>query len=468
MKIKYCLLIISALFLGGCSLSPKIQDFSYEASTDFTQSDNVTINDEWWKAYNDETLNIFVDEALKNNKDLQIAMLNIESARATLTLRDSDKYPSLSAQAGATRTQTSDEAYTSRGSKVTYNDFSLSAVLSYEVDLWGRISSLSKSARASLFATKASKDTVRLSLISSVVDAYFNIVSLNEQLNIVNETVASREESVNLTKVRYEAGAVDESILSGQQSLLSQAKITKDSIEQSLSLASTSLGILLGRSPSELMAAKDIKLSKLPNDIVVPDNIPSSIIENRPDIEASYQQLISSNELIGVNKAAYFPTLSLSALFGFQSDDISNLFNSGAKAWNLGGNLVAPLINFGKTRSNVELAEIAKNIAVIQYEQSVTTAFSEVYNALNSRNILSRSLQNSIEFEGHIQKTVDLTNKQYDAGYVDYLSVLDAKRTLLSAQLSTIQTKQQLLSSGVSLFKALGGGWDKSQYRDNN
>jgi multidrug efflux system outer membrane protein len=468
MNKKTGLLIACALILTSCSLSPKLTTSHIEKSDigalGFNvDENNTTISDKWWEGYGDETLNSLVEEALQNNKDLEIAILNISLARASLATKEADKYPTIGAQGGASRTQTSEEAFSSLGRKTTFNDFSLSAILSYEVDLWGKVSSSNAAAKANLLSSKAAADGVKLSLSSGVVDSYFILLSLKEQLALIRQTIKTREETFELTKTRFEAGVERESTLAQQESLLSSAKITKNNIEQQVATTSSALGILLGRDVKGLLADKNIATEKLPNDISIPNNIPSNILENRPDIEASFQQLVSSNELIGVARAAYFPSLSLSALFGLDSYKADNLFKSSAGTWNAGATLAAPLIDFGRTSSNVEVAKISKDIAVLNYEKTVLNAFSEVYNAMTSRILLEENLENAQNYEKAIKRTLELVNYQYEAGYLDYLSVLDAQRSLLSAQLSTIQTHQALLSSGVVLFKSLGGGWNKNK-----
>ena len=447
--------------LSGCSLSPKLESPKFTLPQDMANQ-NININPKWWEQYNDSTLNSIIEEGLENNKDLQIAMLNIDRAMVSLGLKQSDWLPTIGVQGGANKISTSEESFASQGVSRTYNDFSLGAILSYEIDLWGRVASSNKAARANLLASKATADTVRLSLTSAIADGYFALIAFKEQLNIVEQTIKTREETVNITQIRVDAGIERESILSQQKSLLAQAKITRDTIEQNLHLTSSALGILLGRQPSSLLVK--VMASKLPNDIVIPDFIPTSILSYRPDIEASYQKLVSSNELIGVSRAAYFPSISINGLLGLQSADAGNLLLSSAKTWNIGGSFFAPLIDFGKTSSNVKLSKIQKDISTIEYEKTVITAFGEVYNALNSRKIYSQSLQNTNDLVTSLQRTLDLVTEQYGAGYVDYLTVLDSERSLFDAKLVAISTKRSLLSSGVSLFKALGGGWNKENY----
>ncbi|MDR0579458.1 MAG: efflux transporter outer membrane subunit [Campylobacteraceae bacterium] len=459
--------ICTAIFTG-CSLSPKltvsqIDPYDLGALGLNVNHNNSSISDKWWEEYGDKTLNSLVEEALNNNKDLEIAILNISLARSSLSIKEADRYPTLGVQGGASRTQTSEEAFSSQGRRSTFNDFSLSAILNYEIDLWGKISSANAAAKADLLASKATADGVRLSLASGVVDSYFVLLSLKEQLSLVKKTIQTRKESYELTKIRFEEGVERESTLTQQESLLATAKIKKNNIEQQIATTSSALGILLGRDVRRLLADKNIKIDKLPNDINVPTDIPSSILQNRPDIETSFQQLVSSNALIGVARAAYFPSLSLSALFGLDSYKADNLFKTSAKTWNAGSTLAAPLIDFGRTSNNVEIAKISKNIAVLNYEKTVLNAFSEVYNAVTSRMLLQENLKNSLDYEKAINRTLELANYQYEVGYVDYLLVLDAQRSLLDAQLSRIQTHQALLSSGVALFKALGGGWNKDK-----
>lgn len=466
MSNKFICFALFALVFGGCSLTPKLDIKSVESADIQALGFNVTeknstINQEWWKEYNDEELNALVDEALKNNKDIEIALLNISLSRASLAIKEADLYPSLSAQGGASRTGTSRETYASGGRGSIFNDFSLSAILNYEVDLWGRVSSSNRAARAVLLSSEASADAVRLSLASSVVDSYFALVSLKEQIAITEDTIATREKTLELTRIRFEEGVDRESTMVQQQSLLTSAKITKNNIEQQIAIASSALGILLGRDVKDLLADKSIRLAALPNDIVVPNDIPSSILENRPDVEVSLQQLISSNELIGTARAAYFPSLSLSGLFGFSSADAGDLLRSSAGNWNVGASLAAPLIDFGRTSANVDVAQIQKDINVVNYEKTVLNAFREVYNALSSRALLELNHKNALDYEAAIARTLELVQYEYEAGNVDFLSVLDAERSLLSAKLARVQTHQSLLSSGVSLFKALGGGWHK-------
>ncbi|MDR0666436.1 MAG: efflux transporter outer membrane subunit [Campylobacteraceae bacterium] len=466
MDAKFICFALCALWLGGCSLAPKLDVKSVESSDIQALGFNVTeknstINKEWWKEYNDEVLNSLVDEALKNNKDIEIALLNISLSRASLAVKEADLYPSLSGQGGASRTETSQKAYASGGRSSLFNDFSLSAILNYEVDLWGRVGSSNRAAKAALLSSEASADAVKLSLASSVTDSYFALVSLKEQLAITEDTIATREKTLELTRIRFEEGADRESTMVQQQSLLTSAKITKNNIEQQIAVASSALGILLGRDVKGLLADKSIKLAVLPNDIVVPNDIPSSILANRPDVEASFQQLVSSNELIGAAKAAYFPSLSLSGLFGFNSADVGDLFTSGAETWNIGASLAAPLIDFGRTSSNVDIAVIQKDINALNYEKTVLNAFREVYNALSSRALLELNYKNALDYETAIARTLELVQYEYEAGNVDFLSVLDAERSLLGAKLARVQTHQSLLSSGISLFKSLGGGWKK-------
>ncbi|MDR2342561.1 MAG: efflux transporter outer membrane subunit [Campylobacteraceae bacterium] len=468
MSKKVFLALICAAVFAGCSLSPKLAVSQIDPSDLSALGLNVnynnsSISDKWWEEYGDKTLNSLVEEALNNNKDLEIAILNISLARSSLAVKEADRYPTLSAQGGASRTQTSEEAFSSQGRRSTFNDFSLSAILNYEIDLWGKISSANAAAKADLLASKATADGVRLSLTSGVVDSYFVLLSLKEQLSLVKQTIQTRKESYELTKIRFEEGVERESTLTQQESLLATAKIKKNNIEQQIATTSSALGILLGRDAKGLLADKNIAIDKLPNDINVPTDIPSSILQNRPDIEASFQQLVSSNELIGVARAAYFPSLSLSALFGLNSYKADNLFKASAKTWNAGSTLAAPLIDFGRTSNNVEIAKISKNIAMLNYEKTVLNAFSEVYNAITSRILLQENLENSLDYEKAIKRTLELANYQYEVGYIDYLLVLDTQRSLLDAQLSKIQTHQALLSSGVALFKALGGGWNKDK-----
>ncbi|AFL68398.1 efflux transporter outer membrane subunit [Sulfurospirillum barnesii] len=460
-------LSLSVLVFGGCSLSPELSlpttpfPESYRADM---KSETTALNTAWWSHYGDEKLNGLIQEAFANNYDLQSAMVNISLARATLSSSTSNRYPSLDVEGSGRKYRSSADTFSSNEHN-TYNSFGISAVLSYELDLWGKYKEAETSSRASLIASYAAKETVKISLAASVAESYFTLISLYEQLDSVKETIQSREEGLKRYAVQYQAGSITKATLLQEEAELRSAQISKDSLEQSIVTQQSALAVLVGKSPKEIAEFAKTSLPRvLPNDITVPSNLPSELLQNRPDIKQAEENLKAANANIGVARSAYFPSISLSGVLGYESTQLSNLVSSRSAMHNFGGSVASPLFNMGRTSSSVESAKANKELAEISYAQTVQKAFQESYDALNSRHILSTKLEHQKAYLDSMAQVFVLTKRQYEAGYGDYLALLDAKRNYLSAQLALIQVKQALLSSSVSLYKALGGGFDTERF----
>lgn len=456
-----------AFMLGGCSLSPELNVPQTQFPAAYRSDVKVQtayVDAAWWSNYHDAKLSALIEEAIQNNYDLQSAMANISLARAALSSSTSNRYPSLDVQGSGQRIRSSADTFNSKAHN-TYNDFSLSAVLSYEIDLWGKYKEAEASSRASLIASYAAKDTVKISLAASVAESYFTLISLYEQLDITNETIKAREEGLKRNEAKYALGAIAKGTLLSERAELNSAQITKDALEQSILVQQSALAVLVGKSPEAIAAFSQDGLPRiLPNDVKVPANLPSELLTKRPDIKQAEENLKAANANIGVARAAYFPSISLSGALGFESTQLSNLMKSQSRMNSFGGSLASPLFNMGKTSSNVESAKANKELAEITYAKTVQQAFQEAYDALNKRHTLTQKLEHQLAYEKNIEQVYALAKKQYESGYGDYLTLLDARRNLLSAKLATSQTKQALLSSGVSLYKSFGGGWDKEVF----
>jgi multidrug efflux system outer membrane protein len=458
---------VLALLFSGCSLSSELNLPQTPLPDQYATQTNQAVSKidaQWWKNYHDEKLSSLIEEAYRNNYDLQEAMMNISLARASLSSATSDRYPSLDLQGSAKRVRSSADTFSSHAHN-TYNDFSLSAVLGYELDLWGKYKEAEASSRASLIATYAAKDTVKIALAASVADSYFTLLSLLEQQEIVDQTIQTREEGLKRYRAQYTAGAITKMTLLQEEASLNSARITKDALTQSIVLQQSALAVLVGKSPKMIAEfSKEAFAHRLPSDINVPANLPSQLLNNRPDIKQAEEKLKAANANIGVARAAYFPSISLSGLLGFESTQLSNLFQPSSATHNFGGSLAAPIFNMGKTSSNVESAKANKQLAEINYAKTVQQAFQDVYDALNKRHILTQKLEHQKAYVDSMSQVFVLAKRQYEQGYGDYLTLLDAKRNYLMAQLDLVQLKQSLLSSGISLYKALGGGWDHESF----
>ena len=465
MKLNIYSIFLTALIFNGCSLSSDLvipkTEFPLEYQSNNVDTLNNKIEEEWWKNYQDEKLSLLIEEALKNNYDLQTAMVNISLSRASLSSSISERYPTLELQGSANKIRTSANTFESNAQN-KYNNYSLSAVLSYEVDLWGKYKESENSAKSSLIASYAARDTVKISLVSNIVDNYFTLISLNEQLDVINQIILAKEEELKRYQTQYQVGAISRANLLQEKSSLTNINIEKNSLEQAISLQKSTLAVLVGKTPKEIDEfCKEVFKDKLPKDIVIPSNLPSELLNNRPDIKQAEENLKSSNYNIAVAKAMYFPQISLSGLIGFESMDLNNLFQSNAIKNSAGGSLVSPLLNTGKISANVDSAKANKELAEINYKKTVQQAFQEVYDILNKRKTILQDIEYQKKYSANMEEIFRITQNQYKQGYIDYLTLLNSKANYLSSQTNLIQLNQSLLSSTVSLYKALGGGWDK-------
>jgi multidrug efflux system outer membrane protein len=464
--VKHVLSFLLVLTVSGCVLGPDHVRPDTDlpsgwAAVAAQDAPEAPIDPHWWRRFDDPVLTALIEEALQHNADLSLAAARIAEARAVLNLRDAERYPLLGAQASGARQQGSEEtALPSSGA--IYNDFSLGAVLRYEVDLWGRLARSSEAARAQLLAGVATQDAVRLAVAADVAAGYFNLRALDLQMNIAERTVQTRQDSYRFQESRYRNGAISQLAFRQAESELAAAQAELPALRQQHTLQRNALSVLLGRTPREIVetsisGGRAIEaFAVLPE---VPMGLPSSLLMRRPDIRAAEEQLRAANAQIGVARAAYFPSLSLTGLFGVQSDALSDLFSAPAKTWQFGGDLAAPILDFGRTRANVRAAEARREQALVNYQQTVRTAFREVLDALESRRAASERLAAQDRQIKALRETTRLAQRRFDEGYSDYLEVLDAQRTLFTVELAQVNTQQQRLRALVNLYKALGGGW---------
>lgn len=464
MKHNIYSIFLSALILNGCTSSNDLvipqTEFPLEYSNN-ANSKSIIIEEQWWKNYQDEKLSLLIEEALKNNHDLQTAMVNISLSRASLSSSTSERYPTLEVQGSTNKIKTSADTFESNIHN-KYNNYSLSTVLSYEIDLWGKYKDAQNSAKSSLLASYASRDTVKLALIASVMDNYFTLISLNEQLNVINQIVLAKEEELKRYQTQYNVGSISKIDIYQEKSSLINLDMEKNFIEQSIALQKSALAVLVGKTPKEIDEfCKEIFKEKLPNDITVPLDLPSNLLNNRPDIKQAEENLKSANYNISVAKAMYFPKISLTALVGFESMNSNNLFQSSALKNSLGSSLVSPILNTGKISANVDNAKANMELAEINYKKTVQQAFQEVYDILNKRDAILKNMEHQKTYTKNIEEIYRITQNQYNQGYVDFIALQSAKRNYLSSQTNLIKLNQSLISSTVSLYKALGGGWSK-------
>lgn len=456
-----CVAATAAVLFSGCSMAPdmKTPKLDLPASFDKSADVNAAINVAWWKNFNDENLNRLIEEALKNNDDLKLAVANVQKARAQYGISKAEMFPQIDLDASAKRQRKSSKAYPSNYGGI-YNDYAFSASAAYELDFWGRVRNQKNADFSSLLASDADKEALRISLIVDVATYYFNLISINEQLNIANKSLKSYKDTLKYRETQLKYGVVDELVVAQAKAQVASANTLVQTIKSSKITTQSALALLLGRSPKEIFENTLISSKKLPEPVEIPSGLPANLLQNRPDIKAAEETLRAKTSLIGVAKAAYFPSISLTGNYGFQSQNLDNLVTNSSQVWGFGPSLNMPIFHFGAIKAAVEASEADQKAALISYDKAVKTAYKEVYDSLGVIRI-SKLKSNSVkqEVDANMQ-AFELANKKFNRGTTSYLDVLSAQKALLNAQLSYVSANTELLVDEVTLYKSLGGGWN--------
>lgn len=459
--------IFIAIFVSGCSFKP---DIPIQKSPDFNASiASVNINDKWWEVFNSKTLNSLVESALTHNSDLNLALNSIESSRVALGLQELEYLPNVNISGSAIRQNNFPKAVDLNSHGV----YSIGAMLNYEIDLWGRVRNSVGAAKSMYKSSIYDYESAKLSIASNVAYSYFLLLSLKAQESILQDTLKSYINSMEFRQNQLKAGSISKIVYYQAKSQVDSAKSQLDEITDLLSKANTALLILTGKNYEEILHNDinvDISLSSIVENanVNLPAGISSDILLKRPDVASSLEILKSTNFLIGVRKTEYFPQISLTGMFGYSSGEFDRLFVSNANTWNIGGSLIGPLIDFGRTSKRVELANLEQNASLIMYDKTVKEAFGEVRDALNNRENSLKKQDSLKELVDSQTKIYDLAETRFNSGYSDYLELLDAQRYLLNAKLSLVKSKQDVLNSMVGVYKAFGGGFELKDKEDIN
>lgn len=458
---KLSTVLLLALLAGGCTVGPDYQrpavDTPKEWRVNETEAKDLA-NTAWWRQFNDPVLDELIGAALRENKDLMIATARIEEFAGRYGIVRADLFPQVGASGEYNRgriTQSGDNPL-SPGYKTTTDSFSANLGAAWEIDLWGRIRRGTEAAKAQFIASEEGRRAVVLSLVSNVASAYINLRDLDRQLEISRNTAKSRGESYLLFKERFAGGIISELELSQNRSQYEEALASIPSLEKAVTLQENGLSILLGRNPGPIARGRNIDELTLP---AITAGMPSDLLERRPDIRQAEQTLIAANAQIGVAKAAYFPTISLTGAFGSASGDLSDLFQGPSRIWQYSAPVSLPIFTAGKIAGGVKEAEAIQQQALIGYQQAIQNAFREVNDALTDQNQTGKQLaaqKNQVE---SLRQYANIARLRYDNGYTDYLAVLDAERSLFNAELAYTQTQGALHFSVINLYKAMGGGW---------
>jgi multidrug efflux system outer membrane protein len=458
-----------AVLLTGCTVGPNYHrpavqtPDTFRAPTPLPSNESASLADlKWWEVFKDERLQELERTALAQNYDLRDAVARVEAARANVGIVRSEQYPNFSASADISTVRNSLDgaiplpASFVRSQNRTFGGATLN-LLSFEVDIWGRLRRATESARAQLLGAEETRKAVITTLVSDVATSYFTLRELDYELDISLRTLATRQESLELIKNRQAGGVATLIDLRQGEQLVYTATETIPTLQQQIEQTENVISLLLGKNPGDVVRGRSLTEQEIPPD--VPAGIPSALLERRPDIRAAEQNLVAANAQIGVAKAAYFPQISLSGFLGGQGNQLSSLFSGPSRVWNFTPELTQPIFTAGRLKSNVRLAEALRESALVEYEKAIQTGFTEVSNALIAHQRVRESRVQQELLVAALQDRTRLAYVRYRGGVDTLLNALDADRDQFQAELNLAQIRLNELLSVVQLYKALGGGW---------
>ena len=452
--------LAATLALAGCaSMAPPYAPPPLPVAAQYPETDPAGAHaaDIAWQAYfADARLQALIAQALAGNRDIRIAALRVEEARAAYGIQRAEQFPTIALGASGSRARVpGDLSVTGRPMTSAQYQTGLN-VSAWELDFWGRVRSLKDSALQTLLASDEARRAVGVALVAQVANGYLGLRELDERVALARATVDSRAESLRIFTRRFEVGSISKLDLTQVETLLSQALSLSAQLEQARAVQAHALAQLVGGPVDLTPDTRRFDDASVLQPLHA--GLPSALLTQRPDLMAAEHQLRAAQANIGAARAAFFPTISLTAAYGTASAELSGLFDSGSGAWNFAPRLVLPIFDAGRIRANMDLAEVRRDVAVANYEKSVQGAFREVADALSNRRWLALQVDIGKTTLAAQSERARLAKLRYDNGAAPYLEVLDAQRDLLTVEQQLVQTRRALLSSQVSLYAALGGG----------
>ena len=460
--------VVIVSLLAGCTVGPKYRKPVVQPPSTFrgagdaaaTPDPNSLADLKWFEVFKDQQLQDLIRTALVNNYDLGQAMERVQTARANLGITRSEQFPNVTASAEATTLRNPNSgqfALPSGANRDRTFGTVLLNLLSFEIDIWGRQRRATEAARADLLGAEETRKAVMTTVVGDVSAAYFNLLELDTELEIAQDTLATRKESLNLIRTRQQGGIATLLDVRQAEQLVYAAAQTVPDIERLIEQTENRINLLLGKDPAPVTRGRSLTEQEQPPD--APAGLPSSLLERRPDIRAAEATLMAATANIGVAKAAYFPQISLTGFLGGQSSQLANLFSGPGGAWNFGPQVTLPIFNAGRVKSGVRFTEAQQRLALTQYQQSIKTAFREVSDALVEFRKVKEIRAQQESLVTTLQDRSRLAYLRYQGGVDTQLNALDADRDLFAAELNLAQTRRNELLALVQLYKALGGGW---------
>lgn len=462
------LAVAVATTLSGCFVSkvdPQKPELPLPDALPAQAAEATALPNPWWTLFGDDKLNELIAEALKYNPDAQIAAARVAEARSLLRISNADRLPAVNLDANATRSKQSELSLAEQGFEgvpginTQQTMYTVQGVVGYELDLWGRYQRASESARALLLNSEYGREATKLSLTGEVARSYFSLIAAAEQLARGRDTLAAREESLKLEKLRLDSGESDEFTYKRAEAEAAATRVSMRQLEIQVVTRTNALGVLLGRSPKALVdEAITLQGVSLPAPVQLPAALPSSVLEQRPDIGAAEAALNASAADIGVARAQLFPSISITGAFGSVSPELSDLFTDPAKAWSATGGILQPIFQGGRLRANVSRTEAIREQRKSEYARTVQQAFREVLDALQSQALIGGVREANDQQVAALSRATQLAELRYGQGDIAYLELLDVRRSLYQAQIDLVAAQRDALLNAVDLALAVGGG----------
>ncbi len=462
-------LAVASIVLSGCTMIPDYQRPAAPVDSAWPQGQayqgsamqgSVAAADLGWREFlRDPALQRLVETALNNNRDLRVAALNVEAYQAQYRIQRSELFPNVSADGSGTRQRTPADLSQTGRSTVGGQYSATVGVNAWEVDFFGRLRSLNEQTLQQYFATEEAQRSTQISLIASVANAYLTLQADEALLKLTRETLGTFQRSLELTQRSFDVGVTDALSLSQARTSVQTAQANLAQYTRQVAQDRNALGVLLGGPvPADLPQGEGLNKQLLAD---VPAGLPSDLLQRRPDVLQAERELLAANASIGAARAAFFPSISLTANAGTASRQLSGLFDGGSGTWLFQPQINLPIFTAGRLRANLDYAEIQKNIQVANYEKAVQTAFQEVSDGLAARGTFEEQLQAQRSLVETSENYYDLADRRFRTGVDSYLTLLDAQRQLFSAEQQLIGVRLSQLTSEINLYKALGGGWNE-------
>jgi multidrug efflux system outer membrane protein len=451
--------------LSGCTMAPKYERPDVAVQMSASSGDLKSAADIGWRDYfQDQQLQHVIQLALEHNADMQTAVLNVQLLQAQYRIQKADLLPSIDATGSGSRSRTAKDL-TSTGKAVTSSTYSAGVgVTSWELDLFGRVRSLKEEALQNYFASEATKDSVKISLIAEVATQYLTRISLTEQLAISRQSLESSEKSLQLTQRMHELGEGSLMDVKSAEAEVAQVKASVSAYTRQLAQADNALELLIGQSLPETYFSVSDSLDHIEKSLKVKPGISSDFLRTRPDIVAAEHALQAANADIGAARAAFFPQITLTGSVGTSSNELDGLFKSGNGTWNFAPQISVPIFHWGSNKASLDVSKIEKQIEVVNYENAIRTAFREVKDTLVASEPLQTEFESYTDAADAQKKRYELAQTRYEKGLDSYLTLITAQQDYYSAKLNKVTAQLSLLSNQITFYKVLGGGVSESSH----